>query len=148
MAESSDEEILDEAKAKSEEMEDGDEEEEEEEMEEAVSIPKTKAGMIKALYDQLNGMKKADLSDSFAKIMGSTLKEEDDMEDEEDEEEEKPMENRKLKKEDLELNVKDDIEAERSDISTLMFNIVFLIIHVVCTATLRCVSWPPLLSNR
>jgi hypothetical protein len=68
--------------------------------------------MIKALYDQLNGMKKADLSDSFAKIMGSTLKEEDDMEDEEeDEEEEKPMENRKLKKEDLELNVKDDIDA-------------------------------------
>ena len=111
VAESSDEEILDEAKAKSEEMEDGDEEEEEEEMEESVSIPKTKAGMIKALYDQLNGMKKADLADSFTKIMGSTLKEEDDMEDEEDEEEEKPMENRKLKKEDLELNVKDDIEA-------------------------------------
>ena len=110
VAESSDEEILDEAKAKSEEMEDGDEEEEEE-MEEAVSIPKTKAGMVKAIYDQLNSMKKAELSDSFVKIMGSTLKEEDDMEDEEDEEEEKPMENRKLKKEDLELNVKEDIEA-------------------------------------
>ena len=102
VAESSDEEILDEAKAKSEEMEDGDEEEEEE-MEEAVSIPKTKAGMVKAIYDQLNSMKKAELSDSFVKIMGSTLKEEDDMEDEEDEEEEKPMENRKLKKKILNL---------------------------------------------
>ena len=70
VAESSGEEILDEAKAKVEEDEDG---EEEEEMEEAVSTPKTKAGMIKALYNQLNGMKKSDLSDSFSKIMGSTL---------------------------------------------------------------------------
>jgi hypothetical protein len=49
VAESSGEEILDEAKAKVEEDED---EEGEEEMEEAVSTPKTKAGMIKALYNQ------------------------------------------------------------------------------------------------
>ena len=111
VAESSDEEILDEAKAKSEEMEDGDEEEEEEEMEEAVSIPKTKAGMVKAIYDQLNGMKKAELSDSFVKIMGSTIAEEEEMDDDEEEEEEKPMENRKLKKEDLEIDVKDDMDA-------------------------------------
>ena len=68
VAESSGEEILDEAKAKVEEDEDG---EEEEEMEEAVSTPKTKAGMIKALYNQLNGMKKSDLSDSFSKITAS-----------------------------------------------------------------------------
>ena len=83
VAESSGEEILDEAKAKVEEDEEG-----EEEMEEAVSTPKTKAGMIKALYNQLNGMKKSDLSDSFSKIMGSTLAEEDES-DEDDEEEEK-----------------------------------------------------------
>jgi hypothetical protein len=111
--ESSGEEILDEAKAKV-EKEEVDEEEvaeeaEEEEVEEAVSVPKTKAGMIKALYDQLNGMKKADLSDSFSKIMGSTLSEQD--EEEEEEEEEAPMENKKLKKEDLEINVKDDMDA-------------------------------------
>ena len=43
------------------------EEEGEEEVEEAVSVPKTKAGMIKALYDQLSAMKKSDLSDSFSK---------------------------------------------------------------------------------
>ena len=115
--ESSGEEILDEAKAKvKEEDEEGSEEEvaeeaeEEEEVEEAVSVPKTKAGMIKALYDQLNGMKKADLSDSFSKIMGSTLAEEEGDE-EEGEEEEAPMENKKLKKEDLEINVKDDMDA-------------------------------------
>ena len=108
---SSGEEILDEAKAKveKEEVEEEEVAEEKEEVEEAVSVPKTKAGMIKALYDQLNSMKKADLSDSFTKIMGSTLTEEDD--EEEGEEEEKPMESKKLKKEDLEIDVKDDIEA-------------------------------------
>jgi len=110
VAESSGEEILDEAKAKVEEDED---EEGEEEMEEAVSTPKTKAGMIKALYNQLNGMKKSDLSDSFSKIMGSTLAEEDES-DEDDEEEVKAgykMENKKLKKEDLDINVKEDMDA-------------------------------------
>ena len=109
VAESSGEEILDEAKAKVEE----EDEEGEEEMEEAVSTPKTKAGMIKALYNQLNGMKKSDLSDSFSKIMGSTLAEEDES-DEDDEEEVKAgykMENKKLKKEDLDINVKEDMDA-------------------------------------
>ena len=111
VAESSGEEILDEAKAKVEKEEVDEEEvaEEVEEVEEAVSIPKTKAGMIKALYNQLNAMKKSELSDSFSKIMGSTLKEEEEAD--EDEEEEKPMESKKLKKEDLEIDVKEDIEA-------------------------------------
>ena len=115
--ESSGEEILDEAKAKvKEEDEEGSEEEvaeeaeEEEEVEEAVSVPKTKAGMIKALYDQLNGMKKADLSDSFSKIMGSTIQEEEESDDEEVEEEIK-REVKKLSKEDIEIDVKEDIEA-------------------------------------
>ena len=107
VAESSGEEILDEAKTKV--KEEDEEEEGEEEVEEAVSVPKTKAGMIKALYDQLSAMKKSDLSDSFSKIMGSTLTEEEEAD--EDEEEEKPMESKKLKKEDLEIDVKEDIEA-------------------------------------
>ena len=111
VAESSGEEILDEAKTKvKEEGEEGDDEEEKE-VEEAVSVPKTKAGMIKALYDQLSAMKKSDLSDSFSKIMGSTLTEDEHEEGEEEEEEEKPVESKKLKKEDLEIDIKDDIEA-------------------------------------
>ena len=109
VAESSGEEILDEAKTKV--KEEGEEEEGEEEVEEAVSVPKTKAGMIKALYDQLSAMKKSDLSDSFSKIMGSTLTEDEHEEGEEEEEEEKPVESKKLKKEDLEIDVKEDIEA-------------------------------------
>ena len=109
VAESSGEEILDEAKTKVEKEEVDEEEvaEEVEEVEEAVSIPKTKAGMIKALYNQLNAMKKSDLSDSFSKIMGSTLAEEEEADDEEEE----PVESKKLKKEDLEIDVKEDIEA-------------------------------------
>ncbi len=115
--ESSGEEILDEAKAKvkeedeeGSEEEDAEEAEEEEEVEEAVSVPKTKAGMIKALYDQLNGMKKADLADSFSKIMGSTIQEEEESDDEEVEEEIN-REVKKLSKEDIEIDVKEDIEA-------------------------------------
>ncbi len=116
VAESSGEEILDEAKAKVEEEDEEGEEvaeeaEEEEEVEEAVSVPKTKAGMIKALYDQLNGMKKADLADSFSKIMGSTIQEEEESDDDEEVEEEIKREVKKLSKEDIEIDVKEDIEA-------------------------------------
>ena len=89
-----------------------DEEKDEEEVEEAVQIPKTKAGMMKAIYDSLNGMKKAELSDSFAQIMGATLAEQEEEEEgDDDEEEEKPVESKKLSKEDLEIDVKEDIDA-------------------------------------
>ena len=91
--------------------ENGDDDEKDEEVEEAVEIPKTKAGMMKAIYDSLNGMKKAELSDSFAQIMGATLAEQDEEEEGDDEEEEKPVESKKLSKEDLEIDVKEDIDA-------------------------------------
>jgi len=103
--ESGDEEEVEEAKKVSEE-----DEEEEEEVEESVSVPKTKAGMMKAIYDQLNSMKKAELSDSFSKILGATIAEEEE-EDEDKEEVEEKLEVKKLSKEDLKLNVKEDIDA-------------------------------------
>ena len=87
-----------------------DEDDDEEEVEEAVEIPKTKAGMMKAIYDQLNSMKKADLTDSFGAIMGSTLAEQEEDGDDDDEEE-KPVISKKLSKEDLEIDVKEDIDA-------------------------------------
>ena len=65
---------------------------------------------MKAIYDQLNQMKKADLSDSFEAIMGSTLSEQEE-EEEGDEEEEEKVESKKLSKEDLEIDVKEDIDA-------------------------------------
>ncbi len=54
-----------------------------EEVIEENSKPRTKAGMMKAIYDQLNTLKKAELSDSYESIIGATLAEQDD-EDEED----------------------------------------------------------------
>ena len=94
-----------------EEHDDEEDDEEEKEVEEAVEIPKTKAGMMKAIYDSLNGMKKAELSDSFAQIMGATLAEQEEEEEGDDDEEEKPVESKKLSKEDLEIDVKEDIDA-------------------------------------
>ena len=75
--EQDDEEEGDEEEVKEENGDEEEGDEEEKEVKEAVSVPKTKAGMIKALYNQLNAMKKADLSDSFSKIMGSTLTEDE-----------------------------------------------------------------------
>jgi len=59
---------------------------EEEQVIEENSKPRTKAGMVKAIYDQLNTLKKADLSDSYESIIGATLAEQDE-EDEDDDEE-------------------------------------------------------------
>jgi len=107
--EDDEEEVEDEEEVKE---ENGDDEEDEEEVEEAYTVPKTKAGMVKAIYDSLNSMKKAELSDSFAKILGSTLVEEDEEEESDDDEEKAaPFESKKLKKEDLTIDVKEDIDA-------------------------------------
>ena len=61
---------------------------EEEQVIEENSKPRTKAGMMKAIYDQLNTLKKAELSDSYESIIGATLAEQDDEEDEDDDEDE------------------------------------------------------------
>ena len=61
---------------------------EEEQVIEENSKPRTKAGMMKAIYDQLNTLKKAELSDSYESIIGATLAEQDDDEDEEEEDDE------------------------------------------------------------
>ena len=60
---------------------------EEEQVIEENSKPRTKAGMVKAIYDQLNTLKKADLSDSYESIIGATLAEQDDEEEEDDDDE-------------------------------------------------------------
>ena len=60
---------------------------EEEQVIEENSKPRTKAGMMKAIYDQLNTLKKAELSDSYESIIGATLAEQDDEDEEEDDDE-------------------------------------------------------------
>ena len=61
---------------------------EEEQVIEENSKPRTKAGMMKAIYDQLNTLKKAELSDSYESIIGATLAEQDDDDEEDDDEDE------------------------------------------------------------
>ena len=84
--EDEDEEEMEEQKAsvKKEEGEedDSDEEEEEEPAEEAVQIPKTKNQMLKNIYDQVNKMKKSDLSGKYESILKATqevVKEEEEV---------------------------------------------------------------------
>ena len=67
----------------------------EEQVIEENSKPRTKAGMMKAIYDQLNTLKKADLSDSYESIIGATLAEQDE-EDEDDDDDEEDVEEGKL----------------------------------------------------
>ena len=62
---------------------------EEEQVIEENSKPRTKAGMMKAIYDQLNTLKKADLSDSFESIIGATLAEQDEDDDDDDDDDKK-----------------------------------------------------------
>ena len=121
---------------------------EEEQVIEEDSKPRTKAGMMKAIYDQLNTLKKAELSDSYESIIGATLaeqEEEDDDNDDDDDDKKKDDEDmeeaapagvedlggetgagapkkalkvsvekggkKKMKKEDLEINVEKDVKA-------------------------------------
>ena len=76
--EDEDEEEMEEQKAsvKKEEGEedDSDDEEEEEPAEEAVQIPKTKNQMLKNIYDQVNKMKKSDLSGKYESILKAAQK--------------------------------------------------------------------------
>ena len=86
--EDEDEEEMEEQKAsvKEEGEEEGDSEEEEEEpAEEAVQIPKTKNQMLKNIYDQVNKMKKSDLSGKYESILKATqevVKEEEEVKEE------------------------------------------------------------------
>ena len=122
---------------------------EEEQVIEEDSKPRTKAGMMKAIYDQLNTLKKAELSDSYESIIGATLaeqeEEDDDNDDDDDDDKKKDDEDmeeaapagvedlggetgagapkkalkvsvekggkKKMKKEDLEINVEKDVKA-------------------------------------
>ena len=69
---------------------------EEEQVIEENSKPRTKAGMMKAIYDQLNTLKKADLSDSYESIIGATLAEQDDDDEEDEDDDEEDVEEGKL----------------------------------------------------
>ena len=85
-SEEEDEEEVEEAvKEEGEEEGDSEEEEEEEPAEESFEIPKTKNQMLKNIYDQVNKMKKSDLSGKYESILKAAkqvVKEEEEVQEE------------------------------------------------------------------
>ena len=96
---------------------DDDEEEEEEEQakkEEVIKVPTTKAAMIKALFDKVNGMKKEEVSSRWQELM--SVAEAEDLggptpDDSDPEKDEVGKKKKKIKISMPEINVKEDIEA-------------------------------------
>ena len=100
------------------EEEEGDEEEEPEpeeeekkvKKEEVTPVPKTKNGMLKSVYEKLNSLKKDQLAAQYETILKAT-----DLVTEDDEKEEEKVESKRtkaaIKAEDLNIDVKDDVEA-------------------------------------
>ena len=96
-----------------EEDEEDDDDEEEVKKEEVVSIPKTKNGMLKSVYEKLNSLKKDELTAKYETILKATELIEDDDEEEDDDEKEVKEKRTKaaIKAEDLNIDVKDDVSA-------------------------------------
>ena len=100
---------------------DDDEEEDESVKKEELKIPTTKAGMIKALFDKVNGMKKEEVSARWKDLMGVTEASVEDLggptpsgPDDADPKTGDPQPGKKKKKIKVvvpEINVKEDIEA-------------------------------------
>ena len=87
----------------------------EEEVQEDAKMPSTKSGMIKALFDKVNGMKKEEVTAKYKDLMG--VAEAEDLggptpTDSDNEKDEVGKKKKKMKSSDLpEINVKEDIEA-------------------------------------
>jgi len=116
--EEDDEEEVEEAKTSkaSVKKEEGDEEEEEpeeeEEAEAVTPVPKTKNGMLKSVYEKLNSLKKDQLAAQYETILKATeLVKEEQEEDDEEEKVESKRTKAAIKAEDLNIDVKDDVEA-------------------------------------
>ena len=102
-------------KKEEEDEEESDSEEDEEEVEEAVKavVPKTKNGMLKSVYEKLNSLKKDQLAAQYETILKATdlVTEDDEKEEDEDEKVEAKRTKAAIKAEDLNIDVKDDVEA-------------------------------------
>ena len=86
------------------------EDDNEQEIVKEADMPKTKSGMIQAMYDNMNKMKKADIAATYNKVM-SAMNGHGDEKDEED-----PAEEKKVNKEAVEnrvksIDVSDDVNA-------------------------------------
>ena len=89
-------------------MDDADEKEDDKEDEKEVeeAMPKTKSGMIQAMYDNMNKMKKSDIQASYKKVMAAMKGMDEEDEDEDEDKKEKEMASASEKKEAVEKRVK------------------------------------------
>ena len=86
------------------------EDESEQEIVKEAEMPKTKSGMIQAMYDSMNKMKKADIAASYGKMMSAMNGDAEEKDDED------PAEEKKVNKEAVEnrvksIDVSDDVNA-------------------------------------
>ena len=90
----------------------GNEAEDDKEIVKEAEMPKTKSGMIQAMYDEMSKMKKADIAASYNKMMSAMKNHDEDSHDKEEEE----AEDKKVNKEAVEnrvksIDVSDDVNA-------------------------------------
>ena len=93
--------------------EDEKEKEDDKDEDEIMEMPKTKSGMIQAMYDNMNKMKKADIASAYGKIMAAMHGDKDknegmhDKDDEEDKKKVKEAVDQRVKS----IDVSDDVNA-------------------------------------
>jgi len=90
--------------------EDEKEKEDDKEEDEIMEMPKTKSGMIQAMYDNMNKMKKADIAASYKKIMAA-MHGDDKSDDEEEKEESKQVNKEAVDQRVKSIDVSDDVNA-------------------------------------
>ena len=89
---------------------DEDEKEDDKDEDEIMEMPKTKSGMIQAMYDNMNKMKKADIAASYKKIMAA-MHGDDKSDDEEEKEESKKVNKEAVDQRVKSIDVSDDVNA-------------------------------------
>ncbi len=98
--------------------EDEKEKEDDKDEDEIMEMPKTKSGMIQAMYDNMNKMKKSDIAASYKKIM-SAMHGDDKEEDENEKEESKKVNKEAVDQRVKSIDVSDDVNALVSGDSSL-----------------------------
>ena len=95
-----------------------DEKEDDKDEDEIMEMPKTKSGMIQAMYDSMNKMKKSDIMSSYKKMMAA-MNGGDDKEDEDEKEESKKVNKEAVDQRVKSIDVSDDVNALVSGDSSL-----------------------------
>ena len=87
------------------------EDESDQEIVKEAEMPKTKSGMIQAMYDSMNKMKKADIAASYGKMMAAMNGHSDEKKEEEDSSEEKKVNKEAVENRVKSIDVSDDVNA-------------------------------------